>query len=523
MVFTNVDDDEKDDKAFPYLDIFSDPSDEEHTADESDAGDQSEAMISMLEKEKIAALMKLELPDEVDKALNRKKIKIPKKKGEKREMERDLRKLDYGLRNCDPEQRKYVKIAVLKYRDLLRDTYKRYCIIGGDRNWLNEKGWVAMYHDAYIPDKTLDGCNDEDVKALFKEVYYAHHPPTARDTHAIASPKAIERLQTTTLLLSDWNDADPWSGTWKEPDEDEAANEYKLKQLGDTKLIGFIKNFDYGDIHGSINPGKQTRANFMIAWHEGARAGKRRTCRATLIKPKSAFERTSMSVEWSTVADNMVHSPGSPEKGTYMMQKTDMLDDEDLKKFKKIGLARHEFLDAMLTLSRMKYHDSEDPLWKIFCDLNDGYVIPYIWDGLEKRDSNKIKTILRPHSTELHKLFHDHSTQSAMSKKQWKALCKDVLLFGDKSDFKKGGKPTTEDINGAFELSKEGFDLTLGYKGFVTALENLALEMFRNAPNPKYKVRPLEEKLKVLVKWCVKLQKSEKSGAVKSPSTPRGH
>lgn len=192
MVFTNVDDDEKDDKAFPYLDIFSDPSDEEHTADESDAGDQSEAMISMLEKEKvgiqytpfttlsihltvlihsqIAALMKLELPDEVDKALNRKKIKIPKKKGEKREMERDLRKLDYGLRNCDPEQRKYVKIAVLKYRDLLRDTYKRYCIIGGivqcvkgfdphemwvchsvspclgDRNWLNEKGWVAMYH-----------------------------------------------------------------------------------------------------------------------------------------------------------------------------------------------------------------------------------------------------------------------------------------------------------------------------------------------------------------------------------------
>lgn len=44
----------------------------------------------------------------------------------------------------------------------------------------------------------------------------AHHPPTARDTHAIASPKAIERLQTTTLLLSDWNDADPWSGTWEE-------------------------------------------------------------------------------------------------------------------------------------------------------------------------------------------------------------------------------------------------------------------------------------------------------------------
>ena len=50
----------------------------------------------------------------------------------------------------------------------------------------------------------------------------------------------------TTLLLSDWNDADPWSGTWKEQDTDEAANEYKLKQLGDTKLIGFIKSFQYG-------------------------------------------------------------------------------------------------------------------------------------------------------------------------------------------------------------------------------------------------------------------------------------
>lgn len=37
----------------------------------------------------------------------------------------------------------------------------------------------------------------------------------------------------------------------------------------------------------------------------------------------------------------------------------DMLDDKDLKRFKDIGLARHEFLDAMLALSRMRYPDSE--------------------------------------------------------------------------------------------------------------------------------------------------------------------
>lgn len=148
-------------------------------------------------------------------------------------------------------------------------------------------------------------------------------------------------------------------------------------------------------------------------------------------------------------------------------------------------------------------------------------MIPYIWDGLEKRNAGKIKAIFRPHSTELHKLFHDHSTQSAMSKKQWKTLIVDVLHYGDKIDWNKGGKPTTEDIIGAYELSKEGYDLTLGYKGFECALENVAHEMFRNAPNPKYKVRPLEEKLKLLIKWCVKLYKAEAKGG--RPQTPRKH
>ena len=93
-------------------------------------------------------------------------------------------------------------------------------------------------------------------------------------------------------------------------------------------------------------------------------------------------------------------------------------------------------------------------------------------------------------------------------------------------DFKKGGRPTLEDIHGgvfddnprshdngiticmnayqwmwiyicytAFELSKEGYDKTLSYKGFEKALENVAHEMYRNglylhhiSPSDEYNV-----------------------------------
>ena len=136
----------------------------------------------------------------------------------------------------------------------------------------------------------------------------------------------------------------------------------------------------------------------------------------SLLYPLSLSLSSILQVEWFTIPDSIVKSPGSQEKGKYTMKKTDMLDDKDLTKFRAIGLARHEFLDAMMTLSRMRYPESEvlairvftvtiligimlnallsqDPLYSLFCQLCEGFVVPYIWDGLEQRDAAKIKSM----------------------------------------------------------------------------------------------------------------------------------
>ena len=165
---------------------------------------------------------------------------------------------------------------------------------------------------------------------------------------------------TTALQLSEWNDDDPWSGTWKQDTGDQggAAEIYKIKQLGDRKLRGFIKSFEFCDINGSISTTERTKSTIIIFWHEGARKGKRRTCKCTLNKPKSIQENVTMTVEWKSIASSSNVDTGTAEDGTYIMTKYEGLSDDDDKLFNfNIGLARHEYFDAMLCLSKMKYPD----------------------------------------------------------------------------------------------------------------------------------------------------------------------
>ena len=90
---------------------------------------------------------------------------------------------------------------------------------------------------------------------------------------------------------------------------------------------------------------------------------------------------------------------------------------------------------------------------------------------------------------------------------EWEQLCKDILKQ-DKNAFNKGGKPSDNDIRASFELAKEGHDLELTYKGFEDAMKNLAEKLYKKKPKAKYTILSYNDKLKKLLKWAVKLQKS---------------
>ena len=88
----------------------------------------------------------MDLPKEVKAVLgDKKKWKLPKKKKKKAAMERDLRKITESMKDLDEEQRKYAKLSLLKYYDILFETFRKYCKIGGDKDWLTKKGWIALY------------------------------------------------------------------------------------------------------------------------------------------------------------------------------------------------------------------------------------------------------------------------------------------------------------------------------------------------------------------------------------------
>ena len=107
-------------------------------------------------------LMKMDLPKEVKKVLgDRKTWKIPKtkKKGKDKkdeqelrpkDMERDLRKITESIKDLDEDQRKYAKLSILKYYDILFETFCRYCKIGGDKYWLTQNGWNALISGLYL-------------------------------------------------------------------------------------------------------------------------------------------------------------------------------------------------------------------------------------------------------------------------------------------------------------------------------------------------------------------------------------
>merc|ERR1711920_492180 len=89
---------------------------------------------------------------------NRKEYKLPTKQREFNKLERDLRRLTVGLNGADTENRKFVKLVLLKYYEILCECFARYCLIGGDKEWLTIEGWTNLYRDAFVADRRSERC-----------------------------------------------------------------------------------------------------------------------------------------------------------------------------------------------------------------------------------------------------------------------------------------------------------------------------------------------------------------------------
>ena len=125
---------------------------------------------------------------------------------------------------------------------------------------------------------------------------------------------------------------------------------------------------------------------------------------------------------------------------------------------------------------------------------------------------NGAQGIFRPHGTELHRLFDKYNSHKVMTEMDWIMLCGDLFLI-QKLKFQKGGQPDLADVQSAYEMAKEGHDLDLTYKLFENALQQLAHRVYKKAPKQKYSTPSYPERLRLLLKWAVKL---ERSGTVKS-------
>jgi len=433
-------------------------------------------------------------------------------------MNRDLRKLSVCFKNDNDEKQtdNLTKIAVLKYYDILFETFIKYCKIGGDSDWLTIDGWNALMLDSCVIDET-DDLTKKELTNLFYSIYNQHHEMNEEIAHkkkiSLRQSQILKqqhmKVSTRTFVLSEWNDFDPWTGQWEVNDNEYGTEQYTLKQIGDKKVMGFIKSFEFCDINGSLNDDKLS-CEMMIFWHLGARKNKRRLCKVRLNKPETATDDVTINVKWKSIPISSNMDQISTEKGEFVMNKIKKdLSSFDDNAFKGvIGLARHEYFDAMCCLAQRKFKNLNIATYAKLSNLCEFNLIPFIWGGDEGANAATLKGIFRPFSTELHRLFEKYNENGLLSKESWSNLCFDIFKQ-NKSAFIRGGKPSDNDISASYQLSLDGTDLELTYKLFEKALAALAQKIFKKKPKAKYNMSiKYNDKLKKLLKWCAKLEKS---------------
>ncbi|ETO26774.1 hypothetical protein RFI_10360, partial [Reticulomyxa filosa] len=483
---------------------------------------------------------------EVEKTLGKlKEFRLPEKPTEMKNLERDLRKMNDGLEGLSADDRKYTKLVVIKHYDLLFRTFRRYCKIGGDTHWMTETGWVQLLLDCNVSTKSIEKCDKEGFEELFHRVFNNHQRPKSKNKGKgklkalkLSHQRSMSALGN--LGLSD----DPWTGIWEEDRGDLGAVEtYRLKQVGDRKLVGCIKTSDYCEITGVLDQLDQSIAHLVIKWYKGARSGQARKM-VCQIKPPDAGntkELAKMEIKWTAIEDGKSHASGNMmlhkvsgyylstinyiyiyiSINNYKNMCTELDNDEGLPNTQ--GLARYEFWDAICLLVAMRWPELRRfAAIDMFCRE---HLNPYIWDPIETFDEKSKRTLIQKHKVSLRKLFtayagmdnDEKADDDGLGLEEWQLFCSDVFAVGAQR-FKNGGKPSVTQCSAAFYLTLPELEEELDFVMFLKGLENLAQEMFKKPflllfvsfinrrPKAKYQTPKVEERLKILIEeMCLKL------------------
>eukprot|EP01083_Nonionella_stella_P308875 1091660_1 len=609
FISTLMDDGNDSDDASPDTVVI--PEEDEEVVTEEDEASKRRLLFhkykstkQMLDDESILSLLSMKLSDDVVRVVgDRSEYVLPlESKDAMFHLERDLRKIKFSIKNIAvSDQRKYAKIMILKHYTILSAIYTKYCKIGGDRHWLNYDGYISLLRDVGVI--TMEHNNDRYFE-VFHSLFESHHQKQKVNKHSTQLSGMYGHQS--------FHDSDPWTGIWclqrdkqrirqieketrqKEEMERKMARnvrlnkrhksksrprvkrkmsikqkseqyveKYKLRKIGDKRIIGCMNNIDYAELGGTFSKSNYTKAKIEIKFKKRRIKvyNSRRVWSCELIPPKSIIDDITMKVKWEEINQNAAKSKAGVIK---LYKQDDLLDDDtDIPKSQYVGLSRSEFFDAMLCCSKILYseekdtndddddvpftggwlgridsaHEKEDDdvtgdLYVQFDRLVVEYLDKYIYrnhcegEKYLADDDEEVKEKLKGCSTVLMKLFKKYADldNSKFTTKQiqeidcdeWSAMAVDLLKVArsfDKTIWKLGGKPTMIEILQCFTLCKNENLLLMNHDEisfgeFQRCLIIFTNFIFKYHPKAKYSIvdHPFHDKLDLVLKWCEKLE-----------------
>jgi len=548
----------------------------------------------MYDSETMKALFGAQLPRPVQSTLGDvTAYNIPTQQPAVNEIERDLRKIKVSLleyRLEEAEQRKYAKLCILKHYDLLSSIYKRYCKIGRDTQWMTMFGWISMVRDCGLIRSQGD---EQRFSALFHRVYQYHHD----NMHSARNKTAKSRHSINQSALYGQNhlhDKDPWTGIWMPQkfrqhvtaqrseqnlllslpdllsrgsdgktvmeryreerdspsfrsslshsvtDESEAMERGKMKfrKIGDRKIIGFLNDSKSVSrpkplvISGWLNRTDFKKAK--LATKAQRNSTEKRTFQCHLIPPETFMDPLSMKIKWERTRAG---APGVL-KGTLKLFKFGALedDDADLPMANYVGLSRHEFFDALLSVARLS--DNQHLLYLIFDEFVRNRLDLYIYRNMVnlrqfvrgKEVEEAVYDRLRADAAVI-RLFNKYSnlqTDSAqMEEDAWCALAEDLLSTAtsmEKRAWKRGGRPSANHLIHCFTMSQPAQRMDeqwIDLHEFFRCLLYFTAAIYRDHPGVRYKALSFKKKLNLVLKWCHRLDAQAQSKVRSGVVSPR--
>ena len=423
---------------------------------------------------------------------------------------------------------------MLKHYDLLSAVYKKYCKIGGDVHWLTCDGYLSLLRDC-----NLLSMNDEGVMPKYVSIFdatYAHH---AHSNHSKKNEflRSNHSVQLSGLYgQKPFFSKDPWTGKWRlAKDKNKvikngSCDEYKLRKIGDLRIIGCLNNAKYAEIRGSFNRSNYKKATLQIAFKQRRikNSKAKRIWKCTLFPPESVASDIRMSVKWEEINKNAANT----KEGSLKLFKFAELDDDDadIPSTQFCGLSRSEFFDAMLSVAATMQNEKD--LYAALDELVAGWINEFVFvnmlslrQWLNGREiAKEIKSKMKANYTVLMRLFKkyaamndDEANFQQLDGDEWCAmaveLCKAAKTINN-GIWKNGGKPQIYEIMQCFVMSASddeneylmNDEREINFSEFQLCLVHFASVIFKYCPNAKYKVLAMNEKMNLVMRWCKLLE-----------------